>query len=217
MLSRNERYSLAWFKLAELVTRREKERALVVYRLLIHSWDDRAYALQLKGDLLAAFQDDARAREAYYGAAEAYEQSGRIMHATFLYEQLLMHEHVHHVLVKVVHLFALLEKTMKLLHYAPLLCEYEMVDGLEMLVNDTSIPALSRACLQSVLVEHLLNAVHAVDRDLVQRNIHALIASLLTSGRDASLPPFLAKLAATDRELHQFACGVIEQVSLSEL
>jgi len=218
MLSRNERCTLAWFKLAELVARREKERALVVYRLLIHSWNDRAYALQLKGDLLAAFQDEARAREAYYCAVEAYEQSGRILHAAFLYEQLISHqEHTRDSIIKIVNLFALAGKTVQLSYYAPLLCEYGMVDWLEIFVNDASLPHVSRVYLQGILVQHLLDAVHTVDRALVQRNIHAMITSLLTSDRDTSLAPFLAKLAATDRELHQCACGIIEQSSLIEL
>ena len=41
-------YSVAWFKLAEFVTRKEKERAFGVYRLLSHSIADRAFAAQLE-------------------------------------------------------------------------------------------------------------------------------------------------------------------------
>jgi hypothetical protein len=39
---------VAWFKLADLITRKEKEKALNLYRLLSHSFEDRAYALQVE-------------------------------------------------------------------------------------------------------------------------------------------------------------------------
>ena len=49
--------SLAWFKLAEFVTRGEKERALSIFRLLAHSIRHDALVVQLEGDILLAFDD----------------------------------------------------------------------------------------------------------------------------------------------------------------
>ena len=72
----SDKYNIAWFKLAEFVSRGEKERALGLYRLLTHSFDDRALTYQLEGDLLLSFNDDS-AQDRYRKAAEEYRQSER--------------------------------------------------------------------------------------------------------------------------------------------
>ena len=40
---------------SQCVARKEKERALGVYRLLSHSFDDLAFARQLEGDIFSFF------------------------------------------------------------------------------------------------------------------------------------------------------------------
>jgi hypothetical protein len=77
--------SIAWFKLAEFAGRREKERALLFYRLLVHSINDEAVACQLEGDLYAAFNDH-RAIDCYKRAARLYTQMNRPEHAEILHE-----------------------------------------------------------------------------------------------------------------------------------
>jgi hypothetical protein len=77
--------SIAWFKLAEFTNRREKERALLFYRLLVHSINDEAVACQLEGDLYAAFNDQ-RALDCYRRAARMYTQTNKAEHAETLYE-----------------------------------------------------------------------------------------------------------------------------------
>ncbi len=84
----NEKYTIAWFKLAECVSRGEKERGLGVYRLLSHSFDDQAYAQQLEGDLLLAFKDQKKAIEKYRQAAKWYKKEGRKFEAAAVYEHL---------------------------------------------------------------------------------------------------------------------------------
>ena len=83
----SEKSCVAWFKLAELVTRKEKEKALNLYRLLAHSFEDRAYALQLEGDMLWALEDNL-ALEKYSNAAFLYKKEKRIVCATAVYEHL---------------------------------------------------------------------------------------------------------------------------------
>ena len=85
----NDRYTIAWFKLAECVAKGEKEKAFGVYRLLMHSFDDKAYAHQLEGDLLHAFQDD-RAVEKYVQAAQLYVQNNRFKEAVLVYKDLVL-------------------------------------------------------------------------------------------------------------------------------
>ena len=74
------KFNVAWFKLAEFVARKEKERALGVYRLLVHSLHDESLAAQLEGDLLLAF-NDGKALECYEKAACLYERAGKTIQA----------------------------------------------------------------------------------------------------------------------------------------
>ncbi|MBM3892863.1 hypothetical protein FJ365_00500 [Candidatus Dependentiae bacterium] len=71
----NER-SLAWFKLADLIARGEREKALSVFRLLAHSLSDKAYVLQIEGDILW-FMDSAASIEKYKQAAFLYQKEKR--------------------------------------------------------------------------------------------------------------------------------------------
>lgn len=84
----NNKYTIAWFKLAECVAKGEKEKAFGVYRLLMHSIEDRAYASQLEADLFGAFDDD-RALEKYGHAAQLYMRENRFKEAAALYEELI--------------------------------------------------------------------------------------------------------------------------------
>jgi tetratricopeptide (TPR) repeat protein len=83
-----DKYNVAWFKLAEFVTRGEKERAIGLYRLLVHSFDDSAFAHQLEGDLLLSF-DGNEAVEKYLEAAHLYEKQERIIEAAAVYEHII--------------------------------------------------------------------------------------------------------------------------------
>ena len=85
---KNKNSSIAWFKLSELITRGEKEKALNLYRLISHSFDDKAYILQVEGDILWSFEDTG-ALEKYKQAAFLYEKEKRATAATAIYEHLL--------------------------------------------------------------------------------------------------------------------------------
>lgn len=83
-----ETYNVAWFKLAECVSRGEKERALGVYRLLAHSLNDKAFATQLQGDILLSFSER-EALEVYQQAVHLYIETGRLNKAACVYEHML--------------------------------------------------------------------------------------------------------------------------------
>jgi len=85
----SDKYSIAWFKLAECVSRKEKERAMGVYRLLVHSIADEALAAQLEGDLLLSFDDDA-ANTKYKKAVELYCKQKRFALAVGVCEHILL-------------------------------------------------------------------------------------------------------------------------------
>lgn len=85
----SDKYTIAWFKLAECVSRGEKERALGVYRLLSHSLDDPALVRQLEGDIFLSFNDKQEAVTNYYQAAQLYKKDNRLLEAAAVYEHLL--------------------------------------------------------------------------------------------------------------------------------
>ena len=88
--SQRER-SLAWFKIADLIARGEREKALSVFRLLSHSLSAPAYILQLEGDILW-HMDDKGAIDKYRQAAFLYHKEKRLVDAAAIYEHLLTFE-----------------------------------------------------------------------------------------------------------------------------
>lgn len=80
--------SVAWFKLADLIARGEREKALSVFRLLSHSLPDKAYVLQIEGDLLWFMEEQAACCEKYKQAAVLYQKEKRWVDAIAVYEHL---------------------------------------------------------------------------------------------------------------------------------
>ena len=85
----SESYNVAWFKLADFVARGEKERALSVLRLLMHSVSDEALTYQLEGDILRAFQDGT-AIDRYHTSANLYQKLGKFQQAISSHQYAVM-------------------------------------------------------------------------------------------------------------------------------
>ena len=85
---RSNKYNLAWFKLAEFVSRGEKEKALGIFKLLAHSLNDVAYIYKLEGDILFAFNDK-KSEEFYSKSASFYRKGNNKYEAISLYLNLL--------------------------------------------------------------------------------------------------------------------------------
>lgn len=86
--NKSEKYNIAWFKLAEFVSRGEKERALGIYKLLTLSINDPALIYQLEGDILLAFNDE-NAIDKYLKAGQLYLDNLRFIEAVSIYEHLI--------------------------------------------------------------------------------------------------------------------------------
>src|SRR5476649_724750 len=113
-----EKYTIAFFRLAEYVSRGEKERALGVYRLLSHSFDDLAFARQLEGDILWSFNDEG-AQDKYFQAAQLYKKDMRLRQAVGVYEHLLtMHPKGALYMVNLIDLYCQLDSPLKAKAYA---------------------------------------------------------------------------------------------------
>jgi tetratricopeptide (TPR) repeat protein len=161
----SESYTIAWFKIADFVARGEKERALNVYRLLMHSVSEPAISYQLEGDILLAFDDDA-AIDRYHVAANLYKRSGKMKQAISVYE---------HV--------ALFKEDAKILE--ALLDTYVAVGNKNGILE--SFARLSKVCLQQqqqdLVVEFLHRYSFLVD-DITQALLHArFVRCLLLYGQ----------------------------------
>lgn len=84
------KHTIAWFKIAECVSRGEKERALGVYRLLSHSFNDNAVARQLEADIHLSFGEHNAAIVFYRQAMDLYQKSNRSLEAAAVCEHLMV-------------------------------------------------------------------------------------------------------------------------------
>ena len=106
----SESYNVAWFKLADFVARGEKERALSIHRLLMHSVQDVAIAYQLEGDILLAFDDDA-ALDRYHVAANLYKKAGKIKQAISVYEHVSLFKEDENIFEALLDIYIFMEHT----------------------------------------------------------------------------------------------------------
>lgn len=81
------KYTIGWYKLSEFVWRKEKQKALSIYKLLALSLQNRGLAYQLEADILMLFQD-IKALELYVKSADAYLENKQIIQAISIYEHL---------------------------------------------------------------------------------------------------------------------------------
>ena len=83
----SEKSSVAWFRLAECLKRKERERAFLLYRLLMHSFEDNAFLKKLEGDMWIDF-DLEEATTCYLAAAHHYKQRHEYYEAYLIYKKL---------------------------------------------------------------------------------------------------------------------------------
>jgi len=110
----SESSSIAWFKLADFVSRGEKERALTIHRLLMHSVDERAFAYQLEGDILYAF-DDEMALNRYHAAAEVYKKDKKYKRAIAVYHHALLKKNDLSIIEELLNVYILLNNEKNLI------------------------------------------------------------------------------------------------------
>lgn len=82
---------IAWFKLAEYVERKEKEKALALYRLLATSINNDAFGMHLLGALHQSFNDTQEAKDKFNLALDLYYESNPEL-VIFLRENIIVQE-----------------------------------------------------------------------------------------------------------------------------
>lgn len=180
-----EKTSIAWFKLAEVIMRGEKERTLSIYRLLMHSVQHEAVKTQLEGDILHMFNDP-NALQSYVKAAGLYQKENDLLQAMILYEQ-------------VINMYVMRDQTVQ---------AYDFIGTLLL-----SSP-LKAKLFERLLVQVLLSGQPVV-RAFAEKNVAAILTGYMSSNdpayRDA-ISRFLARLSSLDEGMHAYACSYLTSI-----
>jgi tetratricopeptide (TPR) repeat protein len=208
------RSNIAWFKLADVVSRGEKERALSIYRLFAYSFRDDALSAQVEGDILCMFNDE-RALESYRRAARLYMRANDLTHAIFLYELMCelspqaydLHNQLFYWSVESSDPTRMISSGVSLLM---LLARRNAWAEIEEIIP-TSIAtagALKATIVQNFIVQALAEGID-ITEDYLEKLLMHSIAKHATKGAGAHADPqvsaFLSQLAGLDDNLHAIA------------
>jgi len=211
-----DKYTIAWFKLAECVSRGEKERAFGVYRLLSHSIDNHAFACQLQGDLYFSFDDIESAIAKYFDAAHLYEAEERYLEAAAVYENVLsLRPNIERYRERIIALYQRLHIPSKVLHHRMQLIEqcmqehkFKEAQSHLAALDDLVAPELVAAMYEKFILAAIENGdVHA---DQIEKSLKALIDIYMTHELNKRMRQFLSKLEVVDPPWHQKASALLK-------
>lgn len=127
--------SIAWFKLADIIARGEKERALSVHKLLMYSMKDDALSYQLEGDILLCF-DDESALDKYHIAANLYKKAGKFLQAASVYEHVSLYKQDEKILEALVDVYHVLQNNQGVLDtFSRFMCLCLKKNNISLLLN----------------------------------------------------------------------------------
>jgi tetratricopeptide (TPR) repeat protein len=206
-----DKYNVAWFTLAECVARGERVRALGVYRLLSHSINNAAFARQLEGDILLAFQDKNAALSKYREAADLYQKEGKSSEAVAIYEHMRdIDSNKFAYLNKIVELYTALRVESKVICNLKLLFEeyvhrHEFADAQKVLtlLDELLQPEYTAYQHQQISFALIQDPDH--DRAQLREHIKAAIAGFIQSDDTRALQKFLSALEMVNKEYAQEA------------
>lgn len=213
----SEKSSVAWFRLAECVGRKEKERALIMLRLLVHAITDKAYVAQLEGDLLWAFRDE-RAVDSYKRAIAIYEETHRVQDALQVYEQLIaiLGPDVH-LLVKMVEIYQTLGYEAKMLCSATqlmrLLVHEKKQEYAQQLIAQWHFTPLSIATVLEVFLVELFEQSIYLSPLQLDYYLQQVLQGFLQDVGGLKLNLFLTKLAVMYPPAYEQASQLLAKVS----
>jgi hypothetical protein len=206
------KYSIAWFKLAECVSRRERERALGVYRLLAHSFDNPALACQLEADIILAFNEPGSAISKYLQAAQLYEKQGELMQAIAVYDHIIMLQDSAQLFIKMIESAARMQDTKSISVYIKRLCHYLIQKGdigqLIMLIQESDIEFNLQAAFLIETIGIIVEDKN-IERQIKLRLINQSVQFLMQD--DQVLKLLLLTLKNLDNDAYEYACACLGQ------
>ncbi|MCL4361198.1 hypothetical protein M1446_02475 [Candidatus Dependentiae bacterium] len=208
-----DKYSVAWFKLAEFVVRKEKEKALGIFKLLSYSIKDSALISQLEGDLLLSFQDS-KAIESYHRAAIDYENSERFIEACAVYEHLLnLETNSIEYAQKILDLSKNVKNEAKILRSWCLLFEVLAKKNMWKEIDDRCAQATNFFEDSRIIHEEVVNIVlrqKSYEKKFLHYHLNRAIEYLLEVD-NKKLQQFIARLAASDNDAYKHASRILEK------
>jgi len=207
-----EKYNLAWFKLAECVSRKEKERALGVYRLLSHSLDNNALAAQLSGDLFLCFESQKEAIEKYLQAAELYEKNNKHIEAIAVYEHMLvLQPNIQTHISKICQLYLESNMSFKVVEHIQKVIEIGAFDVAEKIIQkvEESLKPQERALVHQELLYVLLKN-EVVPKEKVMYHTQIIIDGWSEAADDHKLQDFLHRLKTLNQDFYEYALEYLE-------
>lgn len=210
----SDSYNIAWFKLADFVARGEKERALSVYKLLMHSVADAALSYQLEGDILLAFNDDV-ALEKYHLAANMYKKNGKFQKAIAVYEHVTLFKEDVTILEALLDTYDLLKQQNGIIDaYARFAAVAARHGNIGLLINklhaflihnNQVLMAELYACTVITLLLHNAQNSH------ITIYLQQALEGYVLHDKVHCMNKFLEKLKATDKVYHQKAIDYLQK------
>lgn len=209
----SDKHTIAWFKLAEFVARGEKEKALGIYKLLMLSVDDEAFACKLEGDILFSFNDQ-QAIEKYYHSAVLYQKEGKAIEAAAIYETLLMiFPESKDYINKLIDIYTKLHLKQPLGNVLKKLCLLQIklhdlqnaiqtLEALQVATNDQNVDILEQLSFE--LIDKTFN------KEIILKHINKTLNEFFLNNDRMKLQQFLSKLEVINKFYHQEALEKIK-------
>lgn len=210
----SELYNVAWFKLADFVARGEKERALSVHKLLMHSVTDEAIPYQLEGDILLAF-DDEGALDRYHIAANLYKKVGKVKQAASVYEHVCVFKEDEKILEALFDVYLVQKDYDGILNtfsrLAKICLQQSNVACITNLFHRHVIE--SDVSLRAQLSVRFVRALMLYDKNNSQISVylHQAVDLLNECGKEEELFQFLSLIEELDKELYAKAQQYVEK------
>lgn len=213
----SDKYNVAWFKLAEFIERGEKERALALYRLLVHSFDNQALARQLEADILGAFEDET-AIGIYEQAAQLYKKQGDLVQAAAVFEHLaLLKSNEEYYSKEAIGLYRTLGRTVQMarcmMHCIDILLKKNNYSALQELV-DQSMQSLTQTQQAEVYQRVILGlcTVPTISKTVMNRYLEKSLDAFLCHDDQTKLHAFLTTLKEKNKNYYDEACSLMNDL-----
>lgn len=205
-------HNIAWFKLADFVSRGEKERALIVYKLLMHSITDQAFAYQLEGDILLAF-DDETSLDRYHSAANLYKKNGDYQKAIAVYEHVTLFKNDLKILEALLDVYDILQDQVGIINtFARFAILAVQMKNFGLLINRLHVYLMTRNnILKAELYGYTFFALlfHDINNPQIEMYLFQALDLYGKSEDDTILTKFMAKLKASDDHFYKLAQDVL--------
>lgn len=209
----SESHNIAWFKLADIVSRGEKERALAVYKLLMHSIADQAFAYQLEGDILLAF-DDAAAIDRYHAAANVYKKNADYQKAIAVYEHVALRKNDIKILEALLDVYDLLQDQAGIINsFARFAISAVQMKNFGLLINRLHVYLMTHnTVLKAELYGYTFFALlfHDVTNPQIEMYLSQALDLYTKVDNTHVLTRFMAKLKVSDEHFYTIAQQILQ-------